>query len=406
MKSSEYTSTSRERESLKMRCQCHWKPALLALLILICIGLTDGAAQSGKAEPSYEYPTQARWSRLNNQIYNSLTFEQARRGVPEIKLLSNKQQEIEYIGDKKDLVDLKLWQESPSRIIFHNGKYHTWIMHITYYKEVGRIEEARNYYLTSDDGTRWKVETELLPGEPGSFDDFWREGLQVVAFEGKFWMFYAANATDDVKYGNDKRNGYRMNGIGLLVADQPEGPWKRATDKPLFVRSEDPNAWDYDMTNNPYPVYFKGKWFIYYKSKNTQKGITRTLQGVAVADAITGPYVKYENNPICDGHGSFVWAWRGGITMLPFGAKGKIHWSPDGLHWHNVDDPASRRINTPIYSAFYLPHDPLSGTPVTREEPDQFWGLETRQSKNANPRDWSIVRGTATFNPPVKRKRK
>ena len=89
-----------------------------------------------------------------------------------------------------------------------------------------------------------------------------------------------------------------------------------------------------------------------------------------------------------------------------FGTKGKIHWSPDGLHWRNVDDPKSRKIETPIFSAFYLPHDPLSGTPVTREEPDEIWGLETRQTKNSNPRDWSIVRGTVTFNPAVKGKSK
>lgn len=359
-----------------------------------------------KAEPPYDYPTKARRIGLKGQIFSPLTWEQARKGVPEIKLLSKKEEEIEYIGDKKELIDLNLWQESPSRIIFHNGKYHTWIMHLKYFKDSGKELEPKNYYLTSDDGTRWKVEAEFLPGEPGSFDDFWREGVQVVAFDGKFWMFYAANASDDVKYGNDKRDGCRPNGIGLLVADQPEGPWKRATDKPLFVRSEDPSAWDYDMANNPYPVYFKGKWFIYYKSRNSQKGSKATLQGVAVADSITGPYVKYENNPICDGHGSFVWAYRGGIAMLPFEAKGKIHWSPDGLHWHNVDDPASRGVKTPIFSAFYLPNDPLSGAPVTQEEPDEFWGLETRQTKNANPRDWSIVRGTVTFNPAVKSKGK
>jgi hypothetical protein len=88
--------------------------------------------------------------------------------------------------------------------------------------------------------------------------------------------------------------------------------------------------------------------------------------------------------------------------MLPFGANGKIHWSPDGLHWHNVDDPKSRKVATPIFSAFYLPHDPLSGTPVTREEPDEIWGLETRKTRNDSPRDWGIVRGTSTFNPVAK----
>jgi hypothetical protein len=154
-----------------------------------------------KAEPSYDYPTKARRIGLKGQIFSPLTWEQARKGVPEIKLLSKKEEEIEYIGDKKELIDLKLWQESPSRIIFHNGKYHTWIMHLKYFKDSGKELEPKNYYLTSDDGTRWKVEAELLPGEPGSFDDFWREGVQVVAFDGKFWMFYAANASDDVTYG-------------------------------------------------------------------------------------------------------------------------------------------------------------------------------------------------------------
>jgi hypothetical protein len=387
--------------------------SVLTLLAVACISSPALKAQDVEDQPSYDYPTQARKVRLNSQIFSCLTFEQARRGVPEIQLLSTKKEEIEYIGDKKELIDLNLWQESPSRIIFHEGKYHTWIMHLKFYRNVGVIKEPKNYYLTSEDGYRWKVEAELPPGEPGSFDDFWREGLQVVAFDGKFWMFYAGNGMDGAKatFGNDQpaeaRKGEPRQGIGLLVADQPQGPWKRATDKPLFVRSGDPEAWDFDMVNNPYPVYFKGKWFIYYKSRNSQNGASgRTLQGVAVADSITGPYVKYENNPICDGHGSFVWAYRGGITMLPFGANGKIHWSPDGLHWHNVDDPKSRKVATPIFSAFYLPHDPLSGSPVTREEPDEIWGLETRKTRNDSPRDWGIVRGTSTFNPAVKGKRK
>jgi hypothetical protein len=124
-----------------------------------------------------------------------------------------------------------------------------------------------------------------------------------------------------------------------------------------------------------------------------------TLQGVAVADKITGPYVKYENNPICDGHGSFVWAWRGGIAMQPFGNGGHlIHWSPDGLHWHTVDDPRSRGVATPILSALYLPHDPLSGEPVTDKEPHIFWGLETDPKKEGGVNRYNIIRSTVEFN--------
>ena len=88
--------------------------------------------------------------------------------------------------------------------------------------------------------------------------------------------------------------------------------------------------------------------------------------------------------------------------MMPFGydlAEGRIHRSPDGLHFHNVDDPVSRGIKTPIVSSLCLPYDPLCGNPVTDKEPDQLWGLETRQTPNDNPVDWRLVRETITFNP-------
>jgi len=359
----------------------------------------------GPAKSAYDYPTEAVRVPLVGQIFSPLTREQAKLGVPEIRLISKQEEEIEYIGDKKALVDDGLWKESPSRIIYHGGKYHVWFMHLdTRIKNEGLGFRAKNHYLTSSDGYKWEVIDQMPNGEPGSFDDVWREGLQVVKFDGKFWMFYAGNTRDPSKtlYGS-KVNAY---GIGLLVADNPAGPWKRAVEGPLFTRSEDPEAWDYDQVNNPYPVYFKGKWFVYYKASNRSinGGSGRTWQGVAVAVAgsITGPYTKYEGNPICDGHGSFAWAYRGGIALMPFGydlSEGRIHWSPDGLHFHNVDDPVSRGIKTPVFSSLYLPNDPLCGDPVTDKEPDQFWGLETRQTANSNPVDWKLFRGTLTFNP-------
>jgi len=365
--------------------------------------LAGEVAKSTSNQSHYDYPTVAVRVPLVGQIFSPLTWEQARKGVPDIKISSKKEEEIEYIGDKKNLVDDQLWKESPSRIIYHGGKYHVWFMHLDTRKSTNEMWcVAKNFYLTSTDGYKWEVMDEIPNGEPRSFDNVWREGLQVVKYDGKFWMFYAGNTSDKSKclYGS-RVNIY---GIGLLVADSPAGPWKRAVEGPLFTRSSDPGAWDYDMADNPYPVYFNGKWFVYYKSSNRwlNGGSGRTWQGVAVADKITGPYTKYEGNPICDGHGSFAWVYRGGITMLPFGydlAEGRIHWSPDGLHFHNVDDPLSRGIKTPIFSSLYLPYDPLSGDPVTDKEPDQLWGLETRQTPNTNPVDWKLFRGTITFNP-------
>jgi len=354
----------------------------------------------------YAYPTDAVPNPLDAQIFSCLTWEQARRGVPEIRIISKKEDKIEFIGDKSQLVNTDRHRlESPSRIIFHEGKYHCWIMHLGASAKRGRGQ--RNIYITSTDGTRWTVEGVFPNGEKGSLDSGWREGIQVVKFDGKFWMFYAARSKN-LKYYGKRRDTRNCHGICLLVASRPEGPWKRAVEGPLFSRSDDPKAWDYDVVNNPYPVYFRGKWFIYYKTRNAAllaalRGSMKTLTGVAVADSITGPYVKYEGNPICDAHGSFAWVYRGGITMLPFEypTTGHVHWSPDGVHFQNVDDPKSRGITMPTFGSLYLPHDPLCGDPVTDKEPDELWGLEPKitPGQKVPEATWPLVRGTLTFNP-------
>jgi len=371
----------------------------LAVMILCAMA---GRLRAGKdaisGKLSYDYPTDAILQQVNDQIYSPLSFAQADAGVPEIRIIERKEEDIEYVGDKKDLIETRFWQESPSRIIYHNGKYHTWIMHIEKYIGIHGWD-FKNYYLTSDDGYRWNVEGEFPVGERGQFDDFRREGLQVLKFGGKFWMFYASAGRKRPVYD------FKLNGIGLLVADSPAGPWEYAVDGPIIKTSIDPTKWDCDGTNNPYPVYFKGKWYVYYKSSNNPQTGSKTRQGVAISDSITGPYVKYENNPIFDGHGSFAWVYRGGIAVLPFSSQ-VIHWSPDGIHFYNVytpDGPGAPKV--PMLSAFYLPHDPLCGEPVTDQEPDEIWGLETRSfpmPKKGEPRDWNIIRSTVKFNP-VKR---
>jgi hypothetical protein len=85
--------------------------------------------------------------------------------------------------------------------------------------------------------------------------------------------------------------------------------------------------------------------------------------------------------------------------MQPFGNGGHlIHWSPDGLHWHTVDDPRSRGVTAPILSALYLPHDPLSGEPVTDKEPHTFWGLETDPKKEGGVNRYNMVHSAVEFN--------
>ncbi len=155
-----------------------------------------------KAEPSYDYPTQARRIGLKNQIFSSLTWEQARKGVPEITLLSKKQEEIEYIGDKKDLIDLKLWQESPSRIIFHNGRYHTWIMHLTYFKEAAKLYGPFSYdkNFVADYVARWKeIQEKYNP------DMLWMDDFPIYTRDGN--KVRQGQAKPEIQYFDDQLRG-------------------------------------------------------------------------------------------------------------------------------------------------------------------------------------------------------
>ncbi len=370
---------------------------LFAALLMTLSGLL---AADNPAQLDFTYPTDAVPKPFGpaGQIYSTLTMEQTRKGIPDIRIVAKKEEVIEYVGEKSNLVDTTRWQESPSRIIFHKGKYHTIIMHVANNKPAGRAP-MENIYVTSKDGYKWNVEGIVPNAAVGSLGDKWLEGTQIVKFDGKFYMFFSG-----VCKSAEMQKKYRGS-IGLMVADGPEGPWKPAVKEPLLQPSEDPNAWDHDYLNNPYPVYFKGKWFIYYKAGN-ERFLGYTNGGVATADKITGPYHKYEHNPTHDCHGSWAWAYRGGITLFPF-RGGKVHWSPDGLHFINVYTPVGNNgFKSSLFSAFYLPNDPLSGDPVTNVEPDVFWGLETRQygPKPASERNWDLFRGTITFNPVKKAK--
>ena len=367
------------------------------LLAALLLGPIAALHAQVRAESLYSYPTDAvpMYQGPAGQIYSTLTMEQSRKGIPDIRIVAKKEEVIEYVGEKSSLVDTTRWQESPSRIIFHKGKYHTIIMHIANNKPDGR-PYAENIYVTSKDGYKWNVEGVVPSGAAGSWDDKWWEGTQIVKFDGKFYMFYSG-----ISKTGEFQKKFRGS-IGLVVADSPEGPWKPAVKEPLIQPSEDPDAWDHDFLNNPYPVYFKGKWFVYYKAGNKKYG--NTNGGVATSDKITGPYHKCEHNPLFDAHGSWAWVYRGGITLFPF--RGKIHWSPDGVHFANVYAPERQGFKVPLFSALYLPNDPLSGDPVTTVEPNVFWGLETRQygPKPASERNWDLFRGTITFNPVTKTK--
>ena len=177
-----------------------------------------------------------------------------------------------------------------------------------------------------------------------------------------------------------------MVGISCLVADSPAGPWALPPGVDVLVEpAMDGKRWDSDRVLNPRHVYLDGKWFMYYKG--IRNGVP-TENGLAIADTLTGPYQKYEGNPLLIGHGHFCWRYKHGMLMIPNFGKGVerwIHWSEDGIHFV----PMEKGDHVFRFGSLYSPYDPLFGEPQTGEPTTEFWGFESVKPPD---RDWDVER--------------
>ena len=140
------------------------------------------------------------------------------------------------------------------------------------------------------------IDTVLSPRE-GYFDATTCHNPHIKYFNGKYYLFYMGNS-------NGKTNTKR---IGLAIADSLNGPWKRS-DVPLLETGEY-GSWDDHCTTNPSVIHHpNGQFWLYYKSwndaeyNNAPKGTIRGNRkyGLAIAEKIEGPYIKYKGNPVID----------------------------------------------------------------------------------------------------------
>ncbi len=188
------------------------------------------------------------------------------------------------------------------------------------------------------------VSTVLKP-RPGYFDGNTCHNPSIYKIDGRYWLFYMGST--DGQFGAKR--------IGYAVADSPWGPWERCNE-PLLLPSE-AGAWDDYITTNPaFLQHPNGEYWLYYKSCNEYEYLNQRINGisgnrkygVAIADAITGPYKRYEKNPIVDfshfGNNrqvedAYIWYENGLFKMLmrDMGfydhTVGLYFESQDGLNW-------------------------------------------------------------------------
>lgn len=249
-------------------------------------------------------------------------------------------------------------RRDPTMVIQVDGLYYTW-----YSKSVGETfgfgtgdpdkkvfpwDKTEVWYATSEDGWDWKEQgVAITYGPEGEYDDRSVFTPEILAHEDKYYLVYQC-----VQYPYLNRT---FNTVGMSIADNPNGPWKRL-EAPLLEAAKDgewmgeednrfavksQGSFDSHKVHDPTLLYYKDKFYLYYKGermgeRNTAGG--REIRwGVAISDEITGPYIKSDYNPIThSGHEICVWPYKGGIALVSSHdgpERQTIQYSEDGINF-------------------------------------------------------------------------
>jgi len=204
------------------------------------------------------------------------------------------------------------------------------------------------WYATSKDGWTWKEEgLAVARGKKGAYDDRSVFTVEVLEHEGMFYLVYqTVKSPYNVRVKNQ---------IGMAWSDNVNGPWEKS-EAPILSpadngiwEGEEQNRFkvkkkgDFDShkVHDPCLLFFKNKFYLYYKGEQMGEEITfggrQIRHGVAIADNPKGPYVKSPYNPISNsGHEICVWHYDGGIAQMlttDGPEKNTLQWSPDGINF-------------------------------------------------------------------------
>ena len=156
------------------------------------------------------------------------------------------------------------------------------------------------------------------PTEDGLFrvDGYYCWGPNLIkGDDGKYYMAYSRWPKDTEVAGwlTDSE-------IALAVADKPEGPYEHCQ---TLLRGRGPGHWDELMAHNPKLKRFNGEYYLYYISsrQGPTRGHIRDSQrtGVAVADALRGPYQRFDSPLVEPTEPIYNLAVNPGVTQMADG---------------------------------------------------------------------------------------
>lgn len=246
---------------------------------------------------------------------------------------------LEYVGVAVEEPDYHVWGSSP--VIGPAGKTHLfvsrWPLSSTFDGWMTDCEIAR-YQSDSPEGPFQFKEVVLKgSGQEGDWAFQSPHNPNVQKIDNRYVLTYIANT------GGVKKERVASQRIGMMIADSPEGPWKKVGENGLILAPpEDASIWSHQSTvgvNNPALfAHPDGRFFLYYKAM--KKGDVRRM-GVAIADAVEGPYVfspKWLTSNKTEIEDGYAFMEDGNVFLLTTHNKagaGYLWASEDGLNFSN-----------------------------------------------------------------------
>ncbi len=246
---------------------------------------------------------------------------------------------LEYVGIAVEEPGYHVWGTSP--VVGPDGKIHLfvsrWPVEEGFLAWITHCEIAR-YESDSPEGPFVFKEVVLRGTETDTWDRKSPHNPNVHRIGNLYVLLYIANS------GGSRDERVASQQIGMMVADSPEGTWKKVGENGLILSTPTDSAvWSFGSVvgvNNPALfAHPDGRYFIYYKAM--KKGDVRRM-GVAIADKLEGPYIFHKeyltsnDSEIEDGFAFFEDGKICFLTTNNQAGEGYLWISNDGIHF---DDP-------------------------------------------------------------------
>ncbi|MGQ1787974.1 glycoside hydrolase family protein [Saccharicrinis sp. GN24d3] len=243
---------------------------------------------------------------------------------------------LEYAGIAVEEPGYHVWGASP--VIGPNGKTHLfvsrWPVEEGFGAWITHCEIAR-YVSDRPEGPFVFKEVVIRGTETDTWDRKSPHNPNVHRVNNQYVLLYIANS------GGSRNKKVASQRIGMMIANSPEGPWKKAGDHGLILEPPtDSLIWSHGSVvgvNNPALfAHPDGRYFLYYKAM--KKGDVRRM-GVAIADKLEGPYVFHKeyltgnDTEIEDGYAFFEDGKVCFLTTNNHQGEGYLWKSEDGLHF-------------------------------------------------------------------------